>query len=167
VFDRVETPHYILFMKLVLHPDNITRCVNLSMGQLILKIYVRSMKITTSSVDLDSVGHQCANPIRTGAYDRTGSEEILLDQEQTLLLDAAIRASTRMSWQSVIIDVAKYGLLKRIRLKETIPRLELDGKIMVGNPSSDEIIQFFRKDDVNHSEDLADTRQNERAVEIS
>ncbi|NHI89174.1 MAG: hypothetical protein EAX87_06590 [Candidatus Thorarchaeota archaeon] len=137
------------------------------MKQLTLKIYVRSMKITTSSVDLDSVGHQCANPMRTGAYDRMGSEEILLDQEQTLLVDAAIRASTKMNWQLVIVDVAKYSILKRIRMKETIPRLELDGKIMVGNPSSDEIIQFFKKSNMNHSEDLVDIRQSERAAEIS
>ncbi|MFX1579272.1 MAG: hypothetical protein ACFFBJ_06455 [Promethearchaeota archaeon] len=137
------------------------------MGQLILKICVRSMKITTSSVDLDSVGHQCANPIRTGAYERMGSEEILLDQEQTMLLDAAIRASTKMNWQLVIVDVAKYSILKKFRFKEIIPRLELDGKIMVGNPSSDEIIQFFKKDDVNDSEDALDIRQNERMPEIS
>jgi hypothetical protein len=150
-----------------MHQEDPARCVNLSMGKLILKIYVKSMKITTSSVDLDSVGHQCADPMRTGAYDRMGSEEILLDQEQTLLLDAAIRASTKMNWQLVIIDVAKYSILKRIRLKEPIPRLELDGKIMVGNPSSDEIVQFFRKDDMNDAEDLVDKRQSERAAEIS
>lgn len=84
MFHRIETPHYILFTNLILHLENLARCVYFPMAQLILKIYVRSQKITTSCVDIDSVGHQYANPLRTGALDRMGSEELFLNQEQTL-----------------------------------------------------------------------------------
>ena len=137
------------------------------MVRLTLELYVRSLKITTSSVDLDSVGHQCANPMRTGAYDRMGSEAILLDEAQSLLLDATKRACSKMKWQLVIVDVAAFSFLDRIRLKGTTPRLEAKGKIMVGTPNSDEIIQFFMDDDEDWTEKILDINQSKRVVEIS
>ncbi|MFW9845643.1 MAG: hypothetical protein ACFFD6_02760 [Candidatus Thorarchaeota archaeon] len=108
--------------------------------------YIKSERLSTSCVDLDSVGHQYASPLRTGAYERVGSETIRLRQEDQILLDTAIRACDRMEWNLVIEDVSTWSFLKKLKSKETIPRLEANNKILMGTPTSDEIIQFFKCD---------------------
>ncbi|MFW9849218.1 MAG: hypothetical protein ACFFF4_08755 [Candidatus Thorarchaeota archaeon] len=123
------------------------------MSKLKLVLFIKSEKVSTSSADTESLGHACASPMRTGAYDRMGSEIGFLNNDQLLLLDAATRACERMKWDLEIVDVSKYSLMKRIREKETIPRLECDGKIMTGIPTSDMIIQVFIE---NHLDSLTD-----------
>ncbi len=116
------------------------------MAKLNLILYIKSKRISTSSVDLDSVGHNCANPLRTGALDRMGSESVFQDPEQALLIDAAVRACDKMDWTLEVVDVAKYGLIKRIRSNEEVPRLEANGKPMYGVPTSREIIEFYSEE---------------------
>ena len=113
------------------------------MKKLTISLYFKSKRVSTSCVDFDSVGHQCANPSRTGGLDRRGSEELLLEPLQAMLYDAAVRACDRMEWTLIVTDVAKYGLMQRIRSKERVPRLEGNGKIMYGTPTSEKIIEFF------------------------
>jgi hypothetical protein len=82
--------------------------------------------------------------MRTGAYERVGSEAIIMKQENQILVDAAIRACDRMKWSLIVEDVSKWSLLKKLKSKGTIPRLEVEDKVLVGIPTSDEIIQFFK-----------------------
>ncbi|MFW9910001.1 MAG: hypothetical protein ACFFEF_15645 [Candidatus Thorarchaeota archaeon] len=135
------------------------------MAAIKLTLYVKSMKVSTSSADMDSVGHQCANPMRTGAYNRMGSQEIFLNQEQSILLDAAIRASDKMKWELEIVDVLKYGFLKRIKSKDAVPRIEVNGKTLVGSPTSDEIIQFFNPERSTGQGEIPDLEEQYRKVD--
>lgn len=116
------------------------------MRNLEITLYIKSERLSTSCVDLDSVGHQCASPLRTGAYDRMGSEAVRVKQEDQILLDAAIRACERMKWNLIIEDVSTWSFLRKLKSKGTVPRLEANHKILIGNPTSDEIIQFFKCD---------------------
>jgi len=114
------------------------------LSNLEVTLYIESERLSTSCVDIGSLGHQCANPMRTGAYDRMGSEAIRVKQEDQILLDAVIRACERMKWSLMVEDVSRWSFLKRFKSKGTIPRLEAKGKILTGTPTSDEIIQFFK-----------------------
>ncbi len=134
------------------------------MAKLNLTLYLKSRKISTSSADMDSVGHRCASPMRTGAYDRMGSESALYEPEQAMLLDAALRACEKMDWMLQVVDVSKYGFMKKIRSKEKIPRLESNEKTIVGTPTSLEIIEFFCKEQSNEKEFLE--VQKERRLDV-
>ncbi|MFW9979451.1 MAG: hypothetical protein ACFFEJ_15310 [Candidatus Thorarchaeota archaeon] len=130
----------------------------------ILTLYIKSMKISTSSADIESLGHQCASPMRTGAYDRMGSEAALFEPQQAMLLDAAIRACDKMDWTLKVIDVSKYGFRKRIQSKGKVPRLEGNNKTMIGTPTSVEIIEFF-SEEKSHVEVSMDQKEDTR-VEV-
>jgi hypothetical protein len=108
-----------------------------------MTVFIKTKKVTTSSVDLDSVGHECAKPRQTGAMDRMGSEELFLSQKQAILLDAVSRACKSMDCDYKIVDVAKYSFRQRMREKGTIPRLEYRNKTLTGLPTSTEIVKFF------------------------
>ncbi|MDF1541390.1 MAG: hypothetical protein P1Q69_21000, partial [Candidatus Thorarchaeota archaeon] len=71
----------------------------------------------------------------------------MVTQEQRILLDEAIRACEKMNWDLVIEDVSKIGFLKKLLAREAIPRIEGNGLILTGIPTSDEIIHFFEKED--------------------
>ncbi len=131
------------------------------MSKLKLVLFIKSEKVSTSSADTESLGHACASPMRTGAYDRMGSEIGFLSNDQLLLLDAASRACERMKWELEIVDISKYSLMKKIREKEPIPRLEFEGKVMTGIPTSDEIIQVFNE---NHLDSLTDRMESKLSI---
>ncbi|MFX0106651.1 MAG: hypothetical protein ACFE7R_00025 [Candidatus Hodarchaeota archaeon] len=135
------------------------------MRRIRITLFVKSERVSTSCADTDSLGHECASPMRTGAYDRMGSETIVLNQEQEILRNAAIRACEKMKWELVIEDASKYGFLKRLRAKEAIPRLEGNGKLMTGIPTSDEIIEFFKVDDLDELLDIPEIRTEPKLVE--
>ncbi|MHA1908059.1 MAG: hypothetical protein ACW98Y_12240 [Candidatus Thorarchaeota archaeon] len=137
------------------------------MPKMKLILFIKSEKISTSSADIESLGHRCANPMRTGAHDRMGSEIGFLSNDQLLLLDAATRACEKRYWDLELVDVSKYSLMKRIGLKETVPRLECNGKSMTGTPTSDEIIQFFRENEVDSFIEKIDSKLRNRMVEAS
>ncbi|MHA2425428.1 MAG: hypothetical protein ACXAEF_11620 [Candidatus Thorarchaeota archaeon] len=137
------------------------------MPKMKLILFIKSEKISTSSADIDSLGHQCANPMRTGAHNRMGGEIGFLSNVQLLLLDAATRACEKMNWDLELVDVSKYSLMKRIRMKETVPRLECNGKIMTGTPTSDEIIQFLRENEPDSFIEKIDIKLLNRMVEAS
>ena len=109
-----------------------------------MKVFIKTKKVTTSSVDMDSVGHQCASPMRTGAMDRMGSEELYLSPEQNILLDAVRRACKELNCDFNIVDVSKYSFRQRMREKGVLPRLEYRNRILTGLPSSKEIVNFFK-----------------------
>jgi hypothetical protein len=114
------------------------------LSNLDITLYIKSEKLSISCVDLDSVGHQCASPLRTGAYERMGSEAIRVNQKDQILVDAAIRACERMKWNLIIEDVSTWSVLRKLKSKGTIPRLEANNKMLTGTPTSDEIIRFFK-----------------------
>ena len=130
-----------------------------------LVLYIRTKRISTSSVDLDSVGHNCANPLRTGALDRMGSESAFLDPEQALLIDAAVRACDKMDWTFEIVDVAKFGFIKRIQSRDEVPRLEANGKTMYGTPTSLEIMEFY-SEEISHKE-ASNNLQEQKEAKVS
>ena len=110
-------------------------------------VFIKTEKVTTSSVDMDSVGHPCASPSRTGALDRMGSEELYLSQDQNILLDAVTRACKILNCDFQVIDVSKYGILQRMREKGILPRLEYKGRVLTGLPTSNEIVEFFEEEE--------------------
>ena len=137
------------------------------MRKIKLVLLVKSEKVSTSSADIESLGHACASPMRTGAHDRMGSELGFLSNDQLLLLDSTTRACEKMNWDLELIDVAKYSVLKKLRMKETVPRLENNGKTMTGTPTSDEIIHFFSENDDDSFMEKIDSKLRKRMVEIS
>ena len=108
-----------------------------------MNVFIKTKKVTTSSVEMDSVGHSCAAPRQTGAMERLGAEELYLSQEQNILLDAVIRAYDILNCDFKIGDVSKYGYIPRLREKGVLPRLEYRDRILTGLPSSKEIVDFF------------------------
>ena len=113
------------------------------MSQITITLFIKSEKVSMFSADIESLGHACASPMRTGAHDRMGSELGMLPQHHRILLDAATRACEKMDWIFEIEDISKYGFTKRIRANQKVPRLQCNGKILTGMPTSDEIIAFF------------------------
>jgi hypothetical protein len=110
-----------------------------------IRVFVKSNKVTLSSADMESIGHQCARPTQTGAYDRTGKSGRSYPQEHRLMIDAAYRAAEKMGIELEIIDVGDWGF--RRRRKENIsemkiPWIEFKGKTLTGTPLSDEIVEF-------------------------
>ena len=107
-----------------------------------IEVFVSSKKVSTQGADMDSLGHQCANPMQTGALDRMGKGDVFLPQNQCILLDAVIRASEKMGWNYNIVNVSDFSWWKKYRSKEPVPRIEYDGHILEGTPMSNDIIQF-------------------------
>ena len=110
-----------------------------------IRVYVRSTKVTLSPADMDSIGHQCARPTQTGAYERTGKAGRGFPEEHELAIDAAVRAAKKMGIDIEIVDVGKWGFLRRRKEKVSnleFPMIVYNGKTLTGTPLSDEIIDF-------------------------
>jgi hypothetical protein len=62
-----------------------------------------------------------------------------------ILIDAASRAAVQMELNLEIIDVGKWGFLKRLLSAKSgaIPRIEFNGEPLTGIPTSDEIVGFI------------------------
>lgn len=85
-------------------------------------------------------------------------------------MDAAVRVSEKMRWNLEIIDITKYGFMKKLRSREIVPRIECEGKILLGIPTSDEIIAYFTDFKENNEENLLKSisiDQREKMVEFS
>ncbi|MHA2084129.1 MAG: hypothetical protein ACXAEB_10445 [Candidatus Thorarchaeota archaeon] len=110
------------------------------MNEQILRVYIESSSMTIQPADMETIGHpQCTNT-RSPA-DKLGAGDRYLPQDQRLLLDAVGRVAEKLNFEVEVIDVSQYALLKRLRSKGIIPRLEVGDLVLEGIPTSDEIIQ--------------------------
>ena len=98
-----------------------------------------------SIVDLDSSARSCYQPYNYGRYERTGDTDRVFTSEQMILIDAARRVAEQTEIDFEIIDVGKWSLVRRIMSNKsrTTPRIEFNGEILTGIPTSDEIIEFI------------------------
>jgi hypothetical protein len=62
-----------------------------------------------------------------------------------ILIDAASRATEQTELNLEIVDVGKWGFLKRLLSNKSneIPRIEFNGETLTGIPTSDEIVGFI------------------------
>lgn len=110
----------------------------------ILKVYIRTQSETIQAADMDTIGHPLCTNTRS-PVDKLGKGGIILTHDQQILIDAAIRAANNLGFEVKVIDISGYGLFKRLRLKEVVPRIEFCGHVLEGLPDSQEIIQFVMK----------------------
>ncbi len=106
-----------------------------------LRVFIKSESKTIQAADMDTIGH----PLCTQTWsptDKLGKGEIMLSQEQQILLDAVYRAAAKTRLEVEIIDISKYGLIKRLTTKEKIPRIEFREYTLEGIPCSDEIVKL-------------------------
>ncbi len=105
----------------------------------ILRVYIKSESKTIQAADMDTIGHPLCTQTRSPA-DKLGMSGYLLPHDQQILLDASIRAAKSLDIPLEIIDASDYGLLKRFKSKEVIPRIEIGDLVIVGLPTSEEIV---------------------------
>ncbi len=110
----------------------------------ILKVYIRTKSETIQAADMDTIGHPICTNTRS-PVDKLGKGGVILTQDQQILLDAVTRAAEKLGFAVDVIDISGYGLFKKLRLKEVVPRIEFNGHILEGLPDSQEIIQFVGK----------------------
>jgi hypothetical protein len=109
---------------------------------LAIRIFVESKSQTLQGADMDTIGHpQCTQTNATNwGSGPLGASASGLSHEEQILLDAASRAAEKLGFPIDVVDVAEYGVLKKLRSRGKIPRIEIGEIILTGLPTSDEII---------------------------
>ncbi|MGY5853492.1 MAG: hypothetical protein RTU92_08015 [Candidatus Thorarchaeota archaeon] len=77
---------------------------------------------------------------------RIREEGRMLPEDQTHFLNSACDAAKQIGCDIEINDVGMWSYFKRMRGKseaESIPRIEYNGKSLAGNPTVNQIIQYF------------------------
>ncbi len=111
----------------------------------ILRVFIKSQKVTILSSDLNWGGNNCAQPMGTGISNRSGKASGTIPHDQLIVLDAVTRAVDHTGIDYQIVDIGQWGFLKRLRTARslTVPRIEYNGKVLEGTPTTNEIVQFI------------------------
>ena len=111
----------------------------------ILRVYVKSEKVTVVSSDLTWGGNNCRQPMGTGKNSKSGKADGIYPVEHLMLLDAVARASNETGIHFEIVDIGGWSFLRKLKESGSsqIPRIEFKSKVLDGIPTSSEIIQFI------------------------
>ena len=109
-----------------------------------LRVFVKSKKVTIESSDLTWGGNNCRQPMGTSKDNKSGKASGTYPVEHMIVLDAVTRAADETDIHLEIVDMNDWGVLKKLRNigSSTIPRIEYNGGVLHGTPTSSEIVEF-------------------------
>jgi len=111
-----------------------------------IRVFIESKSTTIQAADMDTIGHPyCTGTNTTDWATSAGKAGNVIPQEHLILVDAASRAAQKIGCQVEVIDMSNYSFWQKRKSKGVIPRIEIEGQILTGLPTSDEIVAFVEQ----------------------
>ncbi len=81
----------------------------------------------------------------TGISNRSGKASGTIPSDQLIVLDAVARAVEKTGVDYQVVDIGEWGFLRRLWSARslTVPRIEYNGKVLEGTPTTSEIVHFI------------------------